>query len=205
LAGGRRNLTQETVMSNMNQVLASAIVTVLTFGTGYQAKPSGPSEGIKVHGDWTIEARNPDGSVASRHQFKNALVKDAPFGGDRALVHLLTGLTQTGSWRVLLSGEGSLCRLDGVTPGQCDSGNFQVDPFLSPTTVSLSGTIAIPPEGGGTISEVRTGMFDCLASLAGCNSTNRFNTYTFSRKQLATSIVVVGGQTVHFKVVFSFS
>jgi len=29
------------------------------------------SEGIKVHGDWTVEVRNPDGSLATRKQFTN--------------------------------------------------------------------------------------------------------------------------------------
>ena len=30
------------------------------------------SEGIKVHGDWTVEVTNPDGSLATRKQFANA-------------------------------------------------------------------------------------------------------------------------------------
>jgi len=32
------------------------------------------SEGIKVHGDWTVEVTNPDGSLATRKQFANTLI-----------------------------------------------------------------------------------------------------------------------------------
>src|SRR5687767_7580490 len=37
------------------------------------SSPSGPKEGIKVHGRWTIDIRNPDGKLVSRRDFKNAL------------------------------------------------------------------------------------------------------------------------------------
>src|SRR6266540_6947675 len=33
----------------------------------------GFGEGIQVHGDWVIEVRNADGSVAERREFENAL------------------------------------------------------------------------------------------------------------------------------------
>ena len=37
-------------------------------------KPGDAShEGIKVHGHWTIEVKNPDGSVATHHEFENSL------------------------------------------------------------------------------------------------------------------------------------
>src|SRR6266508_5833565 len=33
----------------------------------------GVGEGIQVHGDWVIEVRNTDGSLAERREFENAL------------------------------------------------------------------------------------------------------------------------------------
>ena len=33
----------------------------------------GSHQGIKVHGHWTIEVRNPDGSVATHREFENSL------------------------------------------------------------------------------------------------------------------------------------
>jgi hypothetical protein len=35
-------------------------------------RATGPQEGIKVHGHWVIEVRNPDGKVATRREFENA-------------------------------------------------------------------------------------------------------------------------------------
>jgi hypothetical protein len=32
------------------------------------------SEGIEVHGDWTVEVRNPDGSLATKKQFTNKFI-----------------------------------------------------------------------------------------------------------------------------------
>jgi hypothetical protein len=38
------------------------------------AKPQGgPQEGIKVHGHWVIEVRNPDGTLSTRREFENGL------------------------------------------------------------------------------------------------------------------------------------
>jgi len=61
-------------------VLAVVMSAALAFG---QAKPEqkpekqkagGKNEGIKVHGHWVLEIKNPDGSLASRHEFENSLV-----------------------------------------------------------------------------------------------------------------------------------
>ena len=35
----------------------------------------GRNEGIKVHGHWTIEVRNPDGKVVTHREFENALAQ----------------------------------------------------------------------------------------------------------------------------------
>jgi hypothetical protein len=46
-----------------------------------------PTDGIKVHGHWIVEVKNADGTLASRHEFENALV---PTGAD-LLTRLLAG------------------------------------------------------------------------------------------------------------------
>ena len=38
--------------------------------------PRGTGEGIQIHGQWTIEIRNRDGSVARHLEFENSLVDD---------------------------------------------------------------------------------------------------------------------------------
>lgn len=63
--------------------------------------PKGQSEGIKVHGHWTIEVRDPDGKVATRREFENSLANS--LGGGAALLTAMLGRTvTTGSWQVFL-------------------------------------------------------------------------------------------------------
>jgi hypothetical protein len=59
---------------------------------------SGQSEGIGIHGHWTIEVRNPDGTPVSRHEFRNALQND----GKITLVRLLQGASMIGALYVSL-------------------------------------------------------------------------------------------------------
>jgi hypothetical protein len=63
-------------------VLCSALLLPLTGSAGQQAAaapvsnedaPGGQIGSIKINGHWTITVTNPDRSVASRHQFNNAL------------------------------------------------------------------------------------------------------------------------------------
>jgi hypothetical protein len=63
------------------------------------AKPSGGmSEGIQVHGEWTIVVRNEDGSIAARYEFHNALVNLS------VLPTLLNRQGSTGGWAIFLIG-----------------------------------------------------------------------------------------------------
>jgi hypothetical protein len=57
------------------------------------AKPSKPgSEGIKVHGHWVIDVRNPDGALVRHKDFENSLVTQGQFvSGDQLLAALLSG------------------------------------------------------------------------------------------------------------------
>jgi hypothetical protein len=70
--------------------------------------PRGSGEGIQVHGWWTIEIRNRDGSVDRHVELENALVNDGP----ALLTALLTGTSVAGSWALAVSGD----------PGPCGSG-----------------------------------------------------------------------------------
>ena len=59
-----------------------------------------PSEGIQVHGHWIIEVKNPDGTLAERREFDNAL---SPMGA-RALNLILTRGGSVGGWIIELDG-----------------------------------------------------------------------------------------------------
>src|SRR5205814_7519062 len=70
-------------------------------GAAVQAAPrGGPREGIKVHGHWTIVVKNPDGTVAQRREFENALVTT----GGYLLARILAGRITPGPWLITLPG-----------------------------------------------------------------------------------------------------
>jgi hypothetical protein len=67
--------------------------------------PKGTGEGIQIHGWWTIEIRNRDGSVAKHVEFENALFGDGP----GLLSGLLFGSQVAGSWELDVGGSPSPC------------------------------------------------------------------------------------------------
>ena len=186
---------------------ASAVVAVsllaLVLGSPARAgsdapQPSGPSEGIKVHGDWTIEIRNPDGTVASRHVFKNALV---PGGGDAALARLLGRTLAPFHWRVVIgdsSGPGSPCPPPPTTPPNgmpC----VVTEPALA-VTVTSEGTVQL----SGMVTALRPASI-ALVETELRDPNTQVLLQRFTRKQLSSPIPVVAGQVIQATVVFSFS
>jgi hypothetical protein len=57
-------------------------------------------KGIKVHGHWTIDIKNADGSLERRNEFENALVDD----GVLMLVNILARRWNAAGWAVELVG-----------------------------------------------------------------------------------------------------
>ena len=60
----------------------------------------GQKEGIKVHGHWMIDVRNPNGTLMKHHEFENALVPGP------VLASLLGRTKIMGTWRIILSWPG---------------------------------------------------------------------------------------------------
>jgi len=76
---------------------------------------NGSHEGIKVHGHWTIEVRNPDGSLVTRRVFENA------YTPTNFLASLLARQASVGFWSVGLNGTNTVpapC-LSAGQPGAC--------------------------------------------------------------------------------------
>ncbi|MGB8097422.1 MAG: hypothetical protein WCF17_09715 [Terracidiphilus sp.] len=64
------------------------------------AKPAGGlHQGIKVHGHWVIEVRNPDGKLAARREFENSLTSVGP----HAISEILSGWAVAGGWYITLT------------------------------------------------------------------------------------------------------
>jgi hypothetical protein len=74
-------------------------------GTGERATPKtkGDSEGIRIHGHWVLEVKNPDGKLVERREFSNALVTDGyVVSGNQILVALISGMAAAGAPAVVL-------------------------------------------------------------------------------------------------------
>ncbi len=183
--------------------------------SGQEASSDGRHEGIKVHGHWTIEVRNPDGTVVTHREFENSLVQVG--GGYLAI--LLSREQTAGPWKVFFGGGSSgLCGNNGVcTVGENyyqndDSENLVVTgPAIPPSTsftFSMTGSVKVPD--AGTVKEVSTYLGTCPADVApsACAAKGSLNVlapHQFSGTTLSSPVSVAAGQTVQITVVFSFS
>ena len=82
----------------MKQLLAIAFITLLALGMGcawISPSSDATSEGIKVHGDWTVTITNPDGTLDAVHEFDNALTTEGSF----FLISRLMGQYKNYKWR----------------------------------------------------------------------------------------------------------
>lgn len=72
-----------------------------------EEKPSNDAshQGIKVHGHWTIEVRNSDGTLVTHREFENSIQSS----GTAALSSLLGGNQLLGPWQVDLVGNPQPC------------------------------------------------------------------------------------------------
>lgn len=209
--------------------LAALLVLAPRYGVAQQPGPKGasaqkkaeggPTEGIKVHGHWTIVIKNADGSIASRHEFDNALYRD----GQALLAALLSRSASVGPWYVLLDSTGGVARpcIAGGVPNPCaiaEPGavlfpNLQNFPNLvmqatgtPATTIVLSGSAKSP--NGGQIEVVSTDLGSCsptvLPSVCATSPSATFG-FAFTQHFLASPIPVQAGQTIDVTVTISFS
>jgi hypothetical protein len=189
-----------------------------TENTAVQENPSGDGshEGIKVHGHWTIEVRNPDGSLAARRVFENA------YSPSSFLANLLAREASVGFWFVGLNGSVS-------APGPCGGGACQIyetgyplstplPPFAfqgltvsaTANTLVLAGSMTAPSTG--TIGIVFTSDLPCPSSTlpsTPCTITplspQTLTGTTLTPGSSTPPISVSQGQIVSVTVVISFS
>ena len=132
----------------MKQLLALAFITLLALGTACAwISPSSQttSDGIQVHGHWTMTVTNPDGTVDAVHEFNNDLTTQ---GGARTLATILSGYKMTGSntriqgdsdfpsgWRLYITNNAGIL---------CDESTEDA-PLLELETTSESGSESVAP------------------------------------------------------------
>jgi len=129
-----------------------------------EATPTKPGqEGIKVHGHWVIDVRNPDGSLAQHREFENSLIN----GGPQVLSQMLAGAVVPGNWAVLLgpsSGNGPCSNTYVPTGGTTSATSEICEVVQSLTTAPALGdclqnicAAGLTITGPGTVSILLAG------------------------------------------------
>ena len=80
------------------------------------------NQGIKVHGHWEINVKNPDGKLVEHRDFENSLVSSAPL----FLVGLMSGYMVPGDYMIALGAQSGA--------GPCNGGVFQWCGLVRSTT-----------------------------------------------------------------------
>jgi hypothetical protein len=181
----------------------------------------GLNTGIKVHGSWTIEVTNPDGTVAEHREFENALTNQ----GAIFLAQVMGRAKSVGAWEIYI---------DNTSSG---SNAFQYEPepnVFSPTGASINEPFEIPQDTSefnnltvnvpltgpnanklvlsgtaiagrdGSINQVRTSL-SVLPPTNPPTSIILGGSYIFSGTTLASPVTLTTGQQVAVTVVISFS
>jgi len=180
-----------------------------------QARVAEPTrEPVKVHGHWTIEVYNRDGTFASRHEFENALTPN----GAQLIADILAGKTNFGLRIFVTAVEPGLppCKSGlSATPDVCVICQPGDGIWFASATSIFNNLVATAT--GGTL--VMIGKIDIANTTAiglvissysnstGWSSGDFATTSTFglTRALLATPIPVEAGQTVRVRVEISFT
>jgi hypothetical protein len=187
-----------------------------------QSRTNGKTEGIKVHGHWMIEVRNPDGTVVTHREFENSLIPRGAYllasilGRQNTVsLWLLTlGSTTTGTPQpcVTTTGIQTSCTIfEPAWAGTAAAGTYFTNLSVSVSNAGslvLSGT-AVAGQNG-TIDQVQSIDYVCAASVspATCysnNTTSIVASYTFTQATVTPAVNVSYGQTVAVTVTFTFA
>jgi hypothetical protein len=127
------------------------------------SKPGG--EGIKVHGHWVIDVKDPDGKVVQHRDFENSLVTVGSSGlasGDQLLVALFGGLVSVGDPAIAFignpSGDPTAFCINSITNLTCDIFYSGTNSLFSPTfTENIGlGSAALLPNATTQVSGLNT-------------------------------------------------
>ena len=150
----------------------------------------GSNEGIQVHGHWTIEVTNPDGSLATRTEFENALTQP----GAQSLAAVLTGNFALAEGSIDLTVES-----EELTGCNNDDGDF-VFPYNSVASRVLDGSVSRWTASFTALTA------DQILSVATCTSGSAGKDGpVFTEKTLDSPVPIVEGQEIEITVEISFS
>lgn len=194
--------------------LMALVVASCAAGT---PEAAGPSEGIQVHGDWTIDVYNEDGTLDEHVEFSNALTA----GGADAINRVLGRSESAGEWQVTIDGGAGPCTSAGGIAVACRATEVLEHPtFMFPTLVldtsaagvlTMAGSVTI--QNDSTISGVSTRFATCRTTTDHVECLNSsLAPDAFSQKSASgdpsddfVETPVTAGQTVQVQVDFSFT
>ena len=202
-----------------HKLLGAVAVVVLLAGVVAAGSAAWPiesggetQEGIKVHGHWTIEVSDPDGTLVERREFDNALHEEY---GALALARVLARNRTVAFWEIELTSYAILpyFKVDIQEAGDPGTGAHVfktltvefVDSGDNPGTIILSGTATAHQDG--EISYVKTNLITVSPNQAP-SATQFSGTHwasQFTETTLSPGVHVTEGQQVAVTVVISFS
>lgn len=103
----------------------------------------GSTHGIRVHGHWVIEVRDPDGSLAQRREFDNALMTT----GVEVLGSVMAKEATIGHWRIWLGR--FVCENGASSPANCLL--FEATDAVSPGNPHVFNTLTVAATTGGLV------------------------------------------------------
>ncbi len=173
----------------------------------------GPQEGIKVHGDWVIEVRNPDGGLAERREFKNALHTQ----GRTALAMVLGRQRSPGFWIVGVTGPSSSpcvgspagCGIYESLAGETipnlagASGNLQVTVVSG--QIQLTGSVTATAATSITFVFTMNGQCPIGSTTPCLIAAPETGFFSTTAPNAFPPVNVVAGQIIQVTVTFSFS
>ena len=192
------------------------------------ATEGGLSTGIQIHGNWTIDVKEPNGTLVSHLEFENALTEF----GHQSLLLILGRDASVGLWEVDLlgpSGGNGPC-LSPTSPELCvlyeptgatrsyaynnlavtvifaetDCCTPEGDIFvITPGVLELSGTATAQQDG--EIVSVLTIIQACGPSIAPSSNCDSGGVRALTRTDLPENVVFVDGQLIEVTVRISFS
>lgn len=181
-----------------------AVMTMVVASCGVAPQSSGPNEGIAVHGDWTIEVYNEDGTLDERVEFENALHPE----GAANLTGVLSGLFGGVSYWAIGLGSATgpcdpVCWIDPVQATSEATATGRVVRVNGSTVVDADGQIERVETALGTCGRIELSL--CLENAGeGIVGTGSFRSIT--EKNLGPDFPQVSaGQTVDVTVVISFT
>jgi hypothetical protein len=171
--------------------------------------------GIKVHGHWVIDVRNPDGTLVTHREFDNALSPEGP----SVLTLVVGGASTPGRFFVLL-GDAN----DGPCTSPAGSRACHIGPPNWSTWINDSnhfGTLTQSVEGGtvvltgtataaqaGSVAQVGTLLVLCegITPPSDCVGGPGSHIYrTVTSATLPTPVAIAARQIIQVKVTLSFS